>query len=179
MTQQTISQTIDNRKRAILASALKCFLQFGYAKTSMDDVAKDANLSRPLIYLKFKNKEDLYIGVIEFLTEGRFEQAEKIIESAVARKDKLIQVYEIFLLEPWEKIIGKPMTEDFYTTYRTLFQKIAEKYQRQMLKCTQNVLNDAKISETFILAVEGIKSDLPDTKVLRNRLHILIENFIR
>ena len=57
MGQSTILNNKEKRRTAILAAALKCFLQFGYAKTSMDDVAKEANLSRPLIYLKFKNKE--------------------------------------------------------------------------------------------------------------------------
>jgi len=44
------------RRNQILAAALHCFLQFGYAKTSMDDVASNANLSSPLIYLRFKSK---------------------------------------------------------------------------------------------------------------------------
>lgn len=179
MTQLIAVTNKENRKRAILTSALKCFLQFGYAKTSMDDVAKEANLSRPLIYINFKNKEDLYIGVIEYLAEGRFEATEKILASKLAKKDKLIRIYEIFLLEPWEQIIGKPMSADFYTTCQTLFQEVSKKYKRQTLNCTQSILVDEKISEIFMLAVEGLKSDLPDTKVLRNRLLILIDNFIR
>lgn len=57
------------------------FLQFGYSKTSMEDVAKEANLSRPLIYLKFKNKEELYVEVIEYLTEGRIEKAKHALKA--------------------------------------------------------------------------------------------------
>jgi AcrR family transcriptional regulator len=49
MGQHTILQNQEKRKRAILSAALKCFLQFGYAKTSMEDVAKEASISRPKI----------------------------------------------------------------------------------------------------------------------------------
>jgi len=42
---------------------LSCFLQLGYANTSMDNVAMKANLSRSLIYLKFKSKQDLLSGL--------------------------------------------------------------------------------------------------------------------
>ena len=169
----------ENRKETILAAALKCFLQFGYAKTSMDDVAREANLSRPLIYLKFKNKDALYIGVVEHLTEGRLEQAEKITSSNKTKRDKLIEIYEIFLLEPWGQIIGKPMSAEFYMVYKTLFREVAEKYKSQILKCIECILIDKSKSKIFMLAVEGLKSDLPEVKCLRKRLHILIDHFIR
>jgi AcrR family transcriptional regulator len=178
MNQNTVILNKAKRKKAILAAALKCFLQFGYTKTSMDDVAKEANLSRPLIYLKFKNKEDLYVGVIEYLSEGRFEEADKILASSKSKKQKLTSIYKIFLIEPWEQIIGKPMSADFYIVYKTLFQEVAEKYKRQTLRATEQVLEDKMISETFMLAVEGLKSDLPEVRILKNRLKILIDQFI-
>ncbi len=127
---------------------------------------------------KFKNKEDLYIGVIEYLTEGRFEEADKILISNKSKKYKLANIYKIFLLEPWKLIMGKPMSADFYSVYNTLFQEIANKYKCQMLKAIEQVIEDKKISETFILAVEGLKSDLPEAPVLKNRLKILIDHFI-
>ncbi|MGA7897815.1 MAG: TetR/AcrR family transcriptional regulator [Nitrososphaeraceae archaeon] len=51
------------RRNQILDAALHCFLQLGYAKTSMDYVAMNANLSRPLNDLdeKFHNMVDLII----------------------------------------------------------------------------------------------------------------------
>ena len=51
------------RRNQILDGALHCFLQLGYAKTTMDYVAMNANLSRPLNDLdeKFHNMVDLII----------------------------------------------------------------------------------------------------------------------
>ena len=74
---------IEDRKKDILDAALHCFLNFGYSKTSMDDVAKKAGISRPLIYLKFKNKEDLLLGLFDYVMEGRLEEAEKISSGRV------------------------------------------------------------------------------------------------
>jgi TetR/AcrR family transcriptional regulator, transcriptional repressor of aconitase len=153
-------------------------LQFGYAKTSIDDVAKEACLSRPLIYLIFKNKMDLYKGVIDYLLEGRFEEAEKIIHSNKTIKTKLINIYEILLLGPWEQITGKPMSADFYKMCTSLSHEVGGNYKDKILKCTQLILLDRKISEIFVLAVEGLKSDLPDATTLRNRLFIFIDNFL-
>lgn len=172
------TNVIEKRKQTILDAALKCFLQFGYSKTSMDDVAKEANISRPLIYLKFKNKEDLYLGVIEHLADGRFEAAEKILSSKKSNNIKLIKIYEVFLLEPWQQIIGKPMSAEFYQVYNNLFQQQAAKYKHQILTYIQQILKDKKTAKIFMLAVEGLKSDLPDTETLRCRLKLLIDKFV-
>lgn len=178
MTQEIIIKNCDKRKEAILAAALKCFLQFGYNKTSMDDVAKEAKLSRPLIYLKFKNKEELYVAVIEYLTEDRIEKAKQVLETNKPKKIKLIKFYDLFLLEPWEQVMGKPMSSDFYGVYHTLFHELAEKHKSLALQCLENILEDKRIAQLFVLAVEGLKSDLPDTRTLRGRLKMLIELFI-
>jgi AcrR family transcriptional regulator len=53
----------EKRRKQILEGALHCFLSFGFSKTSMEDVAKEAGVSRPLVYLKFGNKDALFAGV--------------------------------------------------------------------------------------------------------------------
>jgi AcrR family transcriptional regulator len=58
-----------SRQAAILAAAVKVFFQFGYRKTSMDDVAAAAEVSRQTLYLQFRNKEQLFRAALEYVTE--------------------------------------------------------------------------------------------------------------
>ena len=39
---------------------MKVFLAYGFARTTMDDIARAADMSRPALYLLFKNKTDIY-----------------------------------------------------------------------------------------------------------------------
>ena len=48
----------DSKTAAILKSAFQAFATYGFKKTSMDDIAKGAGMSRPAVYLHFKNKSD-------------------------------------------------------------------------------------------------------------------------
>src|ERR1700733_7835012 len=57
------------RQAAILEAAVKVFFQFGYRKTSMDDVAAAAKVSRQTLYLQFLNKEQLFRAALEYVTE--------------------------------------------------------------------------------------------------------------
>lgn len=57
-----------SRQEEILDAAGGVFLRYGYRKTSMDDVAHAAGLSRQGLYLHFRNKERLFHAVVERMT---------------------------------------------------------------------------------------------------------------
>ncbi len=54
------------RKRlAIIAAAGQAFLEGGYAKTSMDSIAKAAEVGIKTLYRHFENKDDLFSAVMQ------------------------------------------------------------------------------------------------------------------
>src|SRR5258706_15977769 len=48
------------RRRRVLDAALAVFGRYGFRKTSMDEVARAADISRQGLYLYFASKEDLF-----------------------------------------------------------------------------------------------------------------------
>jgi AcrR family transcriptional regulator len=57
-----------NAKRNILNIAKSRFERFGYRKTSLDDICKDAGCSKRTVYQCFENKEDLFVTL--FISEA-------------------------------------------------------------------------------------------------------------
>ena len=55
-------------KRSILEIAKSRFERFGYRKTSLDDICKDAGCSKRTVYQCFENKEDLFVTL--FINEA-------------------------------------------------------------------------------------------------------------
>ncbi len=53
----------EKRRQQILTAAKKVFSEKGYNKTTMEDIAKKAELSPGTLYLYFKNKEELYASL--------------------------------------------------------------------------------------------------------------------
>ena len=47
-------------KEDILQIALKHFANKGYENTTLEDIAKEIDITKPAIYYYFKNKEELY-----------------------------------------------------------------------------------------------------------------------
>ena len=61
----------------VTAAALALFLERGFARTRMEDVARRAGVSKGAIYLHFDNKEDLFRAVVREGIVSRIEQAER------------------------------------------------------------------------------------------------------
>ncbi|HWY54686.1 MAG TPA: helix-turn-helix domain-containing protein [Terriglobales bacterium] len=168
------------RRRVILDAARDCILKFGYAKSSLEDIAKQAAVSRPLIYRKFKSKEEIFGAVLEDLFETQYRAAEHALAKPGSRREKLMSVYEALLFDPWrELIVDAPMGTEFYGACRRVTPEIYERRRKIQLKYTQVVLGTKEVSEVFMLAVDGLTHDLPATKVLRMRLEVLIDRFVR
>lgn len=53
------------KKKDITKAAAEAFLEKGYGNTSMDYIAEKAGVSKQTIYSNFKNKEELFCGMIE------------------------------------------------------------------------------------------------------------------
>ncbi len=72
-----------DRKRSILEAATKSLAAFGYKATTMDQVAKLANVGKGTIYTFFKNKE-LFGEIISNLITEMKQVAESAIRSDVS-----------------------------------------------------------------------------------------------
>ena len=51
------------REEAILLAAKKLFYSKGYLRTTMDEIALEADISKPTVYQYFENKEELYFSI--------------------------------------------------------------------------------------------------------------------
>lgn len=76
---------LDDKQGAVLRSALEAFRLYGYRRTSMEDIAKGAGMSRAALYLHFRNKEDVFTH----LTVLYFDRACADFEAALAQPGPL------------------------------------------------------------------------------------------
>ena len=66
------------RMRSILDAAAKVFLAKGYTKATMDDIALEAEITKPTIYQYFETKEHLYFSLMIPVIEELGKQAKRI-----------------------------------------------------------------------------------------------------
>ena len=80
---------IDDTKDIILHVAGKIFKQHGFYKTTIDGVARGAHKAKGSIYYYFKNKEELFQGVVEKEFQTLRTELIKAIDDGKNAKEKL------------------------------------------------------------------------------------------
>ena len=81
----------EDRPAEITEAALAAFADKGYAATRVDEVAKRAGVSKGLLYLYFKTKEDLFKAVIRSFLSPRIDALISNIEETELSADEFVR----------------------------------------------------------------------------------------
>jgi AcrR family transcriptional regulator len=166
------------RRTKILEAARWCLLNFGFAKTSLEDIAKRASLSRTLLYRTFKDKEEIFGAVFEDWVISRRPRAEEAAARAGRARARLLEVCRIMVLEPWEELICTPMGGEFLEACARIAPEREALHQEIMLGCVSSIIGDRATAEVFLLSLDGLLSDQPSMTILDQRIEILADRFV-
>ncbi len=90
---------IEETRRKILSVANKLFSQFGFHKTSMDEIAKIARKAKGSLYYHFASKEELFTAVVATEIDNLKAQLSLIVSDNTLPADEKIKEYLIKRME--------------------------------------------------------------------------------
>ncbi|MBW2241079.1 MAG: TetR/AcrR family transcriptional regulator [Deltaproteobacteria bacterium] len=196
------AQTADSnsKRERIIDAALEKFSAYGYARTSMADIAEAAEMSRPALYLHFENKNEIFRAALETILGRAFSRALEALEpslltgrtdaqreSGIAKQlTEFLQRYHGDLMELFaEKVHG----DDFLTAKQSQAADIlasAAKRSRARLTRYFNGLvargafdpersgqSATQWIELILLSPYGLRQDQPGVAQYRKRLDAL------
>lgn len=174
------------KKSQIINVAKICFAQFGYDKTTLDDIGKRIGLNKSSLYYYFKNKEEIFTAVVLEEADNIVEELQSEIESKVSPEER-IQFYMRKRLGYYKKILSlhqlsaeslRQIQPGFHQLYSNILLKEITFIQRQILLIDNNIpeAQAKKIAELIIISADGIKHD----EILYNNPDIYKEpNYLR
>lgn len=77
-----------DKQKFIAEAAFQVFAQYGFRKTSMQLIARQAGMSRPALYLHFQSKEDVF----KFLSVSFFTKVAETIDAILRRSGDPVQI---------------------------------------------------------------------------------------
>src|SRR4030088_190571 len=101
--------TDGGRPEQVLSVALEVFGRFGFRKTSMDEVARSADISRQGLYLYFASKEALFRAAVRQELDTALAEASRCLdEEGVALEDRVVAA-----LDAWMgRFVGSVLASD-------------------------------------------------------------------
>ncbi|MFA4988069.1 MAG: TetR/AcrR family transcriptional regulator [Candidatus Omnitrophota bacterium] len=98
------------RRSDILEAAIRVFAEKGYHEATMLDIARQAEYAVGTIYLYFKDKQSLYLALIDEKTEGFIRSTESKIDKTQEVLDKIKVLVE-------EELLYFEENRDFFKIY--------------------------------------------------------------
>ncbi len=168
---------VDARRAKVLEAARWCFLNFGFAKTTFDDIAKRADISRTLLYRTFKDKEDVFTAVFTDWLLARHPEAEAAAAAPGTAYDRLIAVCRVMVVEPWKDMAGAPMAGEFFDVCSRIDPAVEARHRAMVHRTIAAILGDKEAATVFVLALDGQLTDEPTPAVLVRRIALLAARF--
>lgn len=110
---------VDERRAQILRAALACMARKGYARTTMDDIAREAGLSKGAIYWYFPSKREMFLTMVREFLERTVSvlaaQTAQGADSPSERLSRMLQVLAALFAEEQDAVL---VTVDFWSLSR-------------------------------------------------------------
>ncbi|MFK0292814.1 TetR/AcrR family transcriptional regulator [Streptomyces sp. NPDC090442] len=176
------SPTTDtDRRTTVLDSALATFARFGYRKTSMEEVARAARISRPGLYFLFSSKEALFRAAVTQTLERDIAAVEHVLDDV----DRPLPERLAEAFDRWAGRYVGPLAREAAVVIEDnpdLLGEIAETTRRRF----EELITDAiavesgqeaatPVAQTMISASIGLKYQAASREFYLERLKVAIE----
>jgi AcrR family transcriptional regulator len=173
--------TDDQRRRVIHEAAVRVFSERGFAGTSMASIAEAAGMSRPALYLSFKNKQDIFASAFAALIESSVDRALAALEAPGSTEQQLTGLLQRFDGDLWEQMAASPHADELLDAkYQHAADAASRGVQRLHDGLTAHLRRTgaprtrrAEWVEVLTLSPKGFKVDEPSVAVYRRRLGAL------
>lgn len=161
----------------LLDAAFRSFTRFGFRRTTMADVAADAGMSRPAVYLRVANKAELLVAVGRALLDASLRTAERAAAGPGAPDARVLAVLSAKLEVVLTLAARSEHAVDLLAEHRRADPGAADAYRDRIAVLVADVLavpGAAEIAALLLRCVEGLEADMHAPDTARERLRLLV-----
>src|SRR5262245_29713183 len=181
-------------RERILAAAFARFAHYGFRRTSMEDIAAEAGVSRAALYLQFRNKEEIFRSLSRELHDTALAQAAAALAAPGSLADRLRAAVEAKSLRFVEIAYGSPHGRELLDESNRLCGDLPAESERRFVALVTGVLRRAarageidpqavglhapRAAELFVHSVSGLKGPGVTVEAYRARVAALVRIFV-
>ena len=146
----------ERRRQQIIVAAKRVFSEKGFSKTTMEDIAREAELSPGTLYLYFKNKDELYASLSLRILQYMNIRLEDVIKEADSNPKQKIDsikeaLYDVYQFDPMILInmFHLQSGETLKNISSPLLDNITE-LSRNSLQILANIFKNTSASDSFL-----------------------------
>ncbi len=137
------------KKNSVLDTAADVFAQYGFKRTTMNDIAQAAGISRPALYLMFDNKEHLFQELAAYRLNLALLAAKAVLENDGSVSSRFIEAILVFEKTYTEPVANSPHGAELIDVNMSLAGEVMIKGKSKLIAALAKVLKDADESGAF------------------------------
>ncbi len=106
-----MSEVTETEKK-LLDAAIRTFVRFGYRKTTMLDIAAEAEVSRPTLYASYRSKDEVLAATIRYMSDESLKRVEAAWVDCASLDSKLQAFFAATVVPAFELIQTSPESSD-------------------------------------------------------------------
>ncbi len=154
-----LARQLTPRQHSILDAALRRFSHYGYRRSSLDDVAREAELSRTALYQHFANKEELLRALAANLYHRALIAAGDAARTDGAIEGRLFGVLDAKMGFFYELLHGSEHGREMLDDGNRICGDVTTKAGRRYQRILASLIRDGETSGEFSLQRAGLAPD--------------------
>jgi len=130
----------------VFDAAADVFAQYGFKRTTMNDIAQAAGISRPALYLMFNNKEHLFQELAAYRINRALETAKSVLTDVGDLRHRFIGALMIFEKTYTEPVANSPHGAELVDINMSLASDVMTKGRSKLIAALVKVLKTAEQS---------------------------------
>jgi AcrR family transcriptional regulator len=162
----TDAESADPKRARILEAAMRLVLAYGFSRTTMDDIARAAEMSRPALYLLFRNKTEIYRAIAGQHLDQSAALAEAILRPDGPLSDRLMAMIEECLIGMMRQIAESPHGAEILDMKSTLAGDIVSGWKQRLGGLIATAIEAEARGSGVDLEARGVSAKLLATLLL-------------
>jgi AcrR family transcriptional regulator len=147
------------RRAAILDAALQVFGQYGFRRTSMDDIAREAEIGKGTVYLSFASKDEVFQALSQHLAERMLAGAQAASRQPGTTADKLAAMHAAWFGTYADTIRRSPHAADLLDAKHRLSAGLVADAASRYKRLVRDALTEAAAAGELDLEPAGLTPD--------------------
>ncbi|RDK11301.1 TetR/AcrR family transcriptional regulator [Cupriavidus lacunae] len=167
---------LTDKQLQVIQAAYGVFFRYGFARTTMGDLAKAAGMSRPALYLVYCGKEEVFQAVVAWMGDNLLETIQSTLKEDWPLERKLMHVLELCIARPYEQVRANPDAQDLLAldSHMPALEQAYGSLQTYLADLLKDAVNESglkvaaiDVARTLMSAMRGFKLVAVDGKDLR------------
>ncbi len=131
-----------NKREKVIETARKLFTEYGYKKVSMDEIARESNVTKKTIYTYFKDKDSMF----KYFIDEEIKHMREIIEKVKASNESFINklgigVYKVITYRNNSRLFAS-LIKDFKNENSGKYEIFSKLYDGEIINYIESIITE-------------------------------------